>query len=328
MLRFDLPSKSIPPLVAALCLTLAFVLFPVLPEASDHLDAPGLASPGGDGRLDINDLYAFRSPSGDAVVVLTVAPAAGIFSPTVFHPGASYNIFVDQDGDAREDLTYRVNFSPPASNGAQSVRVRCVPASRCNYGRGAVIGEGVTGQAIALPWGGHVVADVFDDPFFFDLDAFLGTAGRQFCDGGERDFFAGLNTLGIVQEVGAGDLGQANIGIWATTDLNGQVDRVGRPAINTVFIPSDSKNAYNESKPRQDLKRFSGFLGALSGALLPDILTVNTTDNAGFLNGRRLADDVIDIELQVITGDQAAGDCVDENDVAFSGLFPYLATAH
>ena len=40
------------------------------------------------------------------------------------------------------------------------------------------------------------------------------------------------------------------------------------------------------------------------------------------------ADDVIDTELQIITGNPAAGDCVDANDVPFRDKFPYLAPAH
>ncbi len=53
-------------------------------------------------------------------------------------------------------------------------------------------------------------------------------------------------------------------------------------------------------------------------------------DNAGYPNGRRLEDDVVDIDLQVIAGilvDNAVplGDGVDENDKSFLGQFPYLA---
>jgi hypothetical protein len=59
-------------------------------------------------------------------------------------------------------------------------------------------------------------------------------------------------------------------------------------------------------------------------------------DLAGFPNGRRLADDVTDIELRVIAGallpaDQGGkqiplGDGVDQNDKAFRSTFPYVAT--
>ncbi len=53
-------------------------------------------------------------------------------------------------------------------------------------------------------------------------------------------------------------------------------------------------------------------------------------DNAGFPNGRRLTDDVVDIELQVIAGYLAGnkvplGDGVDRNDKKFLSRFPYLA---
>jgi Domain of unknown function (DUF4331) len=59
-------------------------------------------------------------------------------------------------------------------------------------------------------------------------------------------------------------------------------------------------------------------------------------DVAGFPNGRRLTDDVTDIELRVIGGtllpaDQGGkklplGDGVDQNDKPFRSAFPYVAT--
>ncbi len=65
----------------------------------------------------------------------------------------------------------------------------------------------------------------------------------------------------------------------------------------------------------------------------PDVLTFNVTSTAGFnsgpLNGRRLEDDVIDLELQVIV--QAVdlnGDGIDANDKSFLTRFPYVAPKH
>jgi Domain of unknown function (DUF4331) len=43
----------------------------------------------------------------------------------------------------------------------------------------------------------------------------------------------------------------------------------------------------------------------------------------GFLNGRNLADDVIDAELQLLLNNPAASDCVN-NDSTFLAGFPYL----
>jgi len=62
----------------------------------------------------------------------------------------------------------------------------------------------------------------------------------------------------------------------------------------------------------------------------PNRLGVIAGDTAGFPNGRRLGDDVIDIALQVVEGELAGspndlGDGVNENDVAFGEHFPYLA---
>jgi hypothetical protein len=53
-------------------------------------------------------------------------------------------------------------------------------------------------------------------------------------------------------------------------------------------------------------------------------------DIAGFPNGRRLGDDVVDIELQVVAGflmgnEVPLGDGVDQNDKPFLSVFPYLA---
>ena len=68
---------------------------------------------------------------------------------------------------------------------------------------------------------------------------------------------------------------------------------------------------------------------ALTPILLADILTFDTSNADGFLNGRQLADDVIDAELTLLTAsDSPFGDGVDMNDVAFSDTFPYLGEAH
>ncbi len=62
----------------------------------------------------------------------------------------------------------------------------------------------------------------------------------------------------------------------------------------------------------------------------PDRLGVIGGDSQGFPNGRRLADDVVDIALQVVEGELIGapndlGDAVNTNDKAFGTKFPYLA---
>ena len=56
-------------------------------------------------------------------------------------------------------------------------------------------------------------------------------------------------------------------------------------------------------------------------------------DLAGFPNGRRLSDDVVDVALQVVEGElfgtpNDLGDGVDQNDVSFRATFPYVALPH
>ncbi len=127
-----------------------------------------------------------------------------------------------------------------------------------------------------------------------------------------------------------------------------QVDRVGIPALNTVFNhpPAFSKTAYNIAGPANDLSayrsQFETVLGAVAnadpsattGVLLPDVLPVNlgsAASNFANLDGRKPEDDATDIALSVYIGPSLSSlhsDNVDANDVAFPTTFPYLAPAH
>ena len=65
----------------------------------------------------------------------------------------------------------------------------------------------------------------------------------------------------------------------------------------------------------------------------PDRFAVLAGDNQGYPNGRRLADDVVDIDLRVFAGflkgnKVPLGDGVDQNDVPFLSKFPYVAPPH
>lgn len=79
---------------------------------------------------------------------------------------------------------------------------------------------------------------------------------------------------------------------------------------------------------------------AVPPAARPEILGVLDGDLAGFPNGRRLEDDVVDIALRVMAGatpltpafntgvNASLSDGVERNDVAFLDSFPYLAAPH
>jgi uncharacterized membrane protein YgcG len=74
----------------------------------------------------------------------------------------------------------------------------------------------------------------------------------------------------------------------------------------------------------------------IAPAASPNRLGVLAKDTAGFPNGRRLTDDVVDIELQALEGaitkgiikPLAAGDGVNANDLEFGDSFPYVALPH
>ena len=76
---------------------------------------------------------------------------------------------------------------------------------------------------------------------------------------------------------------------------------------------------------------------AVPPAAEPNSYGVIAGDVAGFPNGRRLTDDVVDIAIQVVEGAAITGelnpglttlDSVNANDVEFGTVFPYLALPH
>ncbi|PZS37992.1 MAG: hypothetical protein DLM62_16140 [Pseudonocardiales bacterium] len=105
-------------------------------------------------------------------------------------------------------------------------------------------------------------------------------------------------------------------------DLNSQL--LNKDVNPKAFVPAEEERL-NMSTP---ITREPNRLGVLGG------------DLQGFPNGRRLADDAVDIELQTLEGAfnqglpphivpaLAKGDGVDHNDLRFSDQFPYVALPH
>ena len=85
--------------------------------------------------------------------------------------------------------------------------------------------------------------------------------------------------------------------------------------------------------PAEELRLNTSIPPCAPPGCTPNRLGVIGGDNAGYPNGRRLADDVIDITLQVAEGyllgqKTGLGDGVDANDSPFLDRFPYLAYPH
>ena len=343
--------------------------------AADHVDAPGLTPPGGNLQLDLTDIYAWRARNGNTVLAMNVngltakgkRPVFASGSPAVARTRAvTYWFRVDNNGDAAADVNIAVSFGKANSRGVQELTVK-------RNGKLLVEGQTSPAKSITINRSGAVraYAGLREDPFFFDLDGFINILsmepGKSFlgCKSPRTDFFAGQNVSAIVLELPASQLtrtGSSAIGVWsATTVGTKQIDRMGRPAVNTVFVPSNpfekneasGKNTFNASQPKNDQAKFRGEvvdtlqtlfslndaagdnkaddamkIAGLADVLLPDILTFDTAKSDGFLNGRRLADDVIDAELNLITEGAVKTDCVSKNDRAFRAAFPYLGTPH
>ena len=316
---------------------------------ADHLDAPGLMSPNSDPRVDITDLYAFQKPGDDekTILILNVNPLAPTLA-TTFEPGAIYEFKVDTNGDALAEITFRVTFSKPV-NGHQKARVRRIVGS----GEGEDIIEGAPvnfDSSVTITRNGpyRFYAGLRSDPFFFDLVGFL--HGFKFTG---SDFFIDKNVFSIVLEVPNWALGKnPNVGIWSRTlkatgdadfDSNDLVlnDQMGRPAINTVFNHGNDKITFNNTPPSRQralfgtsfentLKSFGyddAHADAITNILLPDILTYNYSSSAGFLNGRKLTDDVIDIELGLVTNGQITTDKVGPH-TDYLHEFPFVGNPH
>lgn len=317
---------------------------------ADHLDAPGLKSPNMDAETDITDIYIFQKPTdaSKSVLVMNVNPLAPTLA-TQFEHDAVYDLRIDTNADAVADIAFRVRFSPFAG-GAQSATVHYATGGEAagrNSGGEAIF----TNVPVSFGKQPHIAtsgafkffAGFRSDPFFFDLLGFL----NNFQFTGD-DFFVDKNVYGMVLEVPNSALGPSpKVGYWARVlvpDGSGgwrQQDRMGRPAINTVFNHGDAKNVFNGQEPTQDRATFeSSFVATLESfgysasqatgiaeVLLPDILTYDYASSAGFLNGRKLTDDVIDIELGLVTNGAITTDKVGPHTDYLSD-FPYLGTPH
>ena len=277
-----------------------------------------------------------------------------------------YTINVDRNGDAVPDLAFVVTFGPADANGDQAYAVtRYTGRNAVTQGTGNERGTGSTAGSgtAALAGSGMAFAGERSDPFFFDLIGFRGTLGldtmttQRLCsvapdpdaDGTGTDFFAALNTMAIVIEVPDDQLG-GHIGVWADTrQWTGSswalIDQMGRPAINTVFNSGADKESFNVTPPSmQDdtplyrtnvanvLKALGNYDQAtadfLASILIPDLITYDTaSDSTNILNGRALADDVIDAELGIVTQGGIPSDCVGPH-ADYLSSFPYLGLPH
>lgn len=165
-----------------------------------------------------------------------------------------------------------------------------------------------------------------------------------------------FSILGLVIIFASCDKDKNHKDDFDTSGLYNQKDQMARPGIATVFIGASRKDEFNTTVPssmsaafKTDIvNKLTGFgystnlLGLtkdqFAGVLATDVLNVKTTgattfyDGTNVLTGRKLDDDVIDVELTLIFGGAngmsnpgLTSDHVNANDKVFLTNFPYLA---
>jgi len=158
-----------------------------------------------------------------------------------FSQSARYNIYIDRNGDALPDVTYRFRFGPSTAvaflrNTVQSYTVtRTVGNSTTTVARGMTppnnIGPRTTPNyralaaagVLPLDGGGQVFAGQREDAFFADIGAIFDSLGFRRgtgITGGGKDFFAGYGVHSIALQIPISQLDDADhtIGVWASTD--------------------------------------------------------------------------------------------------------------
>jgi hypothetical protein len=122
------------------------------------------------------------------------------------------------------------------------------------------------------------------------------------------------------------------------------IDKVNRTDLTAILLTGVPNLNFTGSTPA-DLLRLNTAIAPTAAAGAGNRLGVLAGDFAGFPNGRRLEDDVVDIELRAIaqgygpilnnalglpdkSPNNLVGDGVDANDKPFMPQFPYVAAPH
>ncbi|MGH3662637.1 MAG: DUF4331 family protein [Micromonosporaceae bacterium] len=232
---------------------------------SHHLDSP-LARQ--DPRLDISDVYLFPGQLG-TVFVMNVNPLSG---KDGFHPEAMYEFKIDTDGDAVEEITFRVTFGSRDATGRQPVELRKLvgEAARDRSALGEVVASGHTETQLTGDSGIQLWAGGAAEPFYIE-GTVITAVKTAVANGAPLDLddfdpaqaanlFAGTNVSSIVLEAPAEVFGVHHIGFWGVTtlatDSGGwrQINRCANPLVNSLFDFSEGNEEvdYNATVPSDD----------------------------------------------------------------------------
>jgi uncharacterized protein DUF4331 len=301
-----------------------------------HNDAPDL-----DPRTDITDLYVFQNP-GDptrSILILDVNPEAPTHA-NAFDPQASYEFKIDTNGDFEAEIAFHVLFTTIDDQQQTATLYRAAGAEARGTGH---VGEAIiqnvpvsfTEEARITTEGPYrFFAGLRSEPFFADPTGFFNNLQWS-----GQDFWAGKNVFSIALDLPNSALGaQPQINIWGRTmamvhGVLTSVNQMGRPGNNALRQGADT----NTTPPAQQRELFLsqyvatfktfGYSEAEANRLtlewLPDILPYNYLRVEGYPNGRKLADDIADNLLEIITQGKMNDDLVHPH-TDYLAEFPYL----
>jgi hypothetical protein len=289
---------------------------------SHHFDTPTARD---DPRINVCDFYLFGGSPGHTVMAMTVNPDAGVSAPDTFRDEGLYAFRFDLDGDATEELAFKIRFGAVEHPGGdehlhmQHYEVRLTTDAQALRGfTGELIITGTTGTRVTGKDGIKAFAGLAPDLFAGDAAA-LGkfrtalTQENRFAAeawNNRKNFFARRNITAIVLEVPTEMIGRGQIHAWATASLYGhapevQVSRWGLPLITNVLILDEAvRETYNRIGPAEDREKLGPALAQFATRVSD--LAGSTPNPSEY--GRQVADRLCPIVLPYELGSEAAFD--------------------
>jgi hypothetical protein len=291
---------------------------------SHHFDTPTARE---DPRINVCDFYLFNGSPGATVMAMTVNPDAGVSAPETFRDEGLYAFRFDLNGDAREELAFKVRFGA-VEHAAGDVRhhiqpfqiLRSIGPHALKGVEGELVASSLTGASLTGEGGIKVFAGLAPDLFAGDAQALgrfrtaLAKEKRFALEAWEnrKNFFAHRNVTAIVLEIPTRMIGSegSRVHAWATASLFGhapevQVSRWGLPLISNVLLPDEAlREIYNRTGPAEDREKLGAALAQYT-SIVSDL--AGSTPNPSEY-GRQVADRLCPIMLPYELGSDASFD--------------------
>jgi hypothetical protein len=275
-----------------------------------------------DVRLDITDVYLFRGQVGTVFVMAVNNSAASADVFEGFHPSAHYDFNIDLNGDAVEDLTYRVTFGPLDHARRQPLELhRLLGAdARGHTTTGTLLAWGSTETVLIGSGGLRLWAGLATETFYVEPTV-LEAMRRAVRNGRKVDLstwqpysavnaFADTSVYAIALEVPDSALcelvdSERQIGFWGATTLGTDaggwrpINRMGQPMVQSIFNPpeDDLASDYNTTQPVDDWANYGGLFADLVARVVAAHGTAEDPAAYGETVSRMLLPDILSYRL-------------------------------